>query len=101
MSKHTKEPWKLGAHTDRNLVDHEDLWVVIRTNENGPDRTIIASHGFAQPDICPSYENAERIIACVNACAGIPTEELEKTRDMDSPDRLRRLAGEAAIAARR
>ena len=26
----------------------------------------------------PALENARRIVACVNACAGIPTEELEQ-----------------------
>lgn len=70
-NKHTPEPWRsfnngqgvVGVSTDRSDV----CWT--RIEEGGwldSDRTI---------DI--DYENARRIVACVNACAGCATEVLE------------------------
>lgn len=56
MSEHTKEPW-----------EHEGTLVFI-------GRTV---GGFDLRD-CPAPEaNARRIVACVNACAGMTTEEIE------------------------
>ena len=73
-NKHTPEPWRafnngqgvVGVSTDRSDV----CWT--RIEEGGwldSDRTI---------DI--DYENARRIVACVNACAGIPTELLNDSK---------------------
>jgi hypothetical protein len=63
MSEHTKEPWAI--HNSKNLIailDYEgkhlaELW---------------------QRKEYDSVANARRIVACVNACAGIPTEALEQ-----------------------
>ena len=56
MSGHTKEPWI--AHAD----------------------TISGARGFGVSVTClpNKANNARRIVACVNTCAGIPTDEIEK-----------------------
>ncbi len=57
-TKHTKEPWQLA----------KDGWIEAETE------VMVA--------ICPltgrGKANMNRIIACVNACAGFPTKDLEK-----------------------
>lgn len=69
MSEHTKEPW---SHFNSG-----------RTNAiyDGDRREIVAWMGFDRSDRSKSEHraNARRIVACVNACTGIPTKELEKT----------------------
>jgi hypothetical protein len=52
MMEHTKEPWW-------------NTGVVIKADGNIPAQAT-------------SWEDARRIVACVNACAGIPTEDLER-----------------------
>lgn len=67
MSEHTKEPW---SHFNSG-----------RTNAiyDGGRREIVAWMGFDRSDRSKSEHraNARRIVACVNACAGIPTARLE------------------------
>lgn len=58
--KHTKEPWRIG------LCGSEVLSVPIESNDGFVHIT------EAHPD------DARRIVTCVNACAGIPTHELEQ-----------------------
>lgn len=71
--KHNPEPWD--RQNKGNLYGrgarHE---IVCGTNhENGRTLPTIAR----MPDLSEqSYANAERIVACVNACKGIPTEML-------------------------
>ncbi len=76
-NKHTPEPWRafnngqgvVGVSADRSDV----CWT--RIEKGGwldSDRTIDAD-----------YENARRIVACINACAGIDTELLEIIADND------------------
>lgn len=55
MSEYTKEPW----------CNHG---VIIKANDNIPAQAT-------------SEANASRIVACVNACAGIPTEQLEGIKE--------------------
>lgn len=55
MSEHTKEPWKLGGCSGRMVYDAEGY--------NVADVDLLA--------------NAQRIVACVNACSAIKTEDLE------------------------
>ena len=70
MTDHTPEPWSC-----------EQPWAGFSALR-GPSKELI--FGIAcggpeekQPDaVCDA--NAARIVACVNACAGIPTEQLEK-----------------------
>ena len=68
MSKqlHTQEPWEL--HEARTLAHIRQVgkW--------------IASVPYKTPS---EKEYANRIVACVNACAGIPTEQLENTHDLN------------------
>lgn len=76
-NKHTPEPWRAFNNGEGVVgvgTDHSDVcWT--RIEEGGwlnSDRTIDTD-----------YENARRIVACVNACAGIDTELLEIIEDND------------------
>jgi len=63
MTQHSPEPWKLETG---NVND--DVWVDITSADNA--RVL-----FGYPDDnLPSLDTLKRIAACVNACAGIPTE---------------------------
>ena len=62
---HTPEPWHLDAFGELCGRDGELLCDASHVDEPN-DMT---------PEISPA--NARRIVACVNACAGIPTEALE------------------------
>lgn len=63
MSKHTPEPWAI--HEDAS----GDIFI------SGSYHTYIAEIG--NPDEDGAAADARRIVACVNACAGLPTEQLE------------------------
>lgn len=70
MSKYTPEPWVLFEVGDR--LKHQ--------SPASSDKTSIltvASEGDVQFGAVYNDEDARRIVACVNACAGIPTEILE------------------------
>lgn len=69
MSAHTREPWKLGAPSDAVVVD-----VPPDVNPNDPSILYYGGHLICES---ASDANRRRIVACVNACAGIPTEEME------------------------
>lgn len=76
-NKHTPEPWRAFNNGEGVVgvgTDHSDVcWT--RIEEGGwldSDRTIDTD-----------YENARRIVACINACAGIDTELLEIIEDND------------------
>lgn len=60
--EHTKEPWKVNGDEVGYISDNDDQ-----------------SFGMFCP-VGVIYEpaNARRIVACVNACAGIPSERLEQ-----------------------
>jgi hypothetical protein len=64
MSEHTKEPWFFSEWSDE--------FVPIRTKSG----RIVCDVGYADTDQINIF-NARRIVACVNACAGIPTGMLE------------------------
>jgi len=64
MSEHTKEPWFFSEWSDE--------LVPIRTKSG----RIVCDVGYADTDQINIF-NARRIVACVNACAGIPTGMLE------------------------
>lgn len=60
-SKHTAEPWQY--HRGQLFVnEHEGQLVIGECNTNFPELSVA---------------NARRIVACVNSCAGISTENLE------------------------
>jgi len=67
--EHTPEPWKInrqGICLDGVGIDTEDDSVVE-----------VACSDCTGDDERLSEVNARRIVACVNACRGIPTEALE------------------------
>lgn len=63
MSKHTKEPWRTDAPSGfpGDVMAGKEMIA----------RTTITDQSNAKA-------NARRIVACVNACDGIPTDELER-----------------------
>lgn len=75
MSKHTPEPWKSKGF---NIGMGYDLSVEIV----GPKGRLVAR--FVSPTPPPPNfksepfeDNIRRLLACVNACRGVPTEALE------------------------
>ena len=74
--EHTIEPWKYVGH--RNF--HPDHWVksgftmyaITVPHDNGPWESVFAR----------TEANARRIVACVNACAGLSTEDLEQATEV-------------------
>ena len=89
MSGHTKEPWRVTA--DGFIASSG--FVPIRTPfregafKTGPGRS---DHSDELLDA-----NARRIVACVNACAAIPTEDLEKAAADPIAGMFGRLAGKS------
>jgi hypothetical protein len=67
--KHTPEPWLIGAYNGRYEIvgEPESGEMIVRTIERRKDV------GGLEVELA----NARRIVACVNACAGITSEELE------------------------
>ena len=75
--KHTKEPWRLGRFTGPESYEEAretcgKMDVVVDT-DTGP--YVLAACNINFPD--DAMANAHRIVACVNACAGISTTGLE------------------------
>ena len=72
---YTPEPWKYGSSvsgiTIAGAPEAGGWWTEI-LGLKGPERR------GGKWSIRLSEEDARRIVACVNACKGIPTEELEK-----------------------
>lgn len=61
---HTPEPWRIGTpppNGEQTIGNEKGLMVAVATT----------GHGVS------AEANARRIVACVNACAGIPTDDLE------------------------
>lgn len=82
---HTKEPWKLKVTNDECVIYRPLPFGtgVLRVAEApAPDGFAIAvlvKYGAlsSPPRSCRAEANAARIVTCVNACAGIPTEALQ------------------------
>lgn len=72
MSEHSKEPWMVIENDAPEYGDPEACPLGIQAN----DFQIATLMGDVS-DI-NAESNARRIVACVNACAGIPSEQLEK-----------------------
>lgn len=80
--KHTKEPW--GVVSDLPVYgiysESEDRHIVQTINQNN-----YKTHAKSKENIgIQNFEDAERIVACVNACEGITTEALKKGIVSDS-----------------
>lgn len=76
MKQHTPEPWAWFETEDGAASCVAEGMAVARCNVHDP---------FGQDAI-----NARRIAACVNACAGISTEDLEHTKDQGLIRTIRR-----------
>ena len=74
MSEHTKEPW--GVVSEKWYLNGQPS--IVGQNGAGFAVALMAPWGPAVNDSVDKREaNARRIVACVNACAGIPTEAIE------------------------
>lgn len=70
MSEHTKEPWgTAGTTVVQGLLPLAECTVADRSRS-------------LKPDQLEAERNARRIVACVNACAGIPTDQIQKDIDV-------------------
>lgn len=78
MSGHSPEPWKFSIDADGRV----NIFV-----DDG--RVVTLCHARLRP------EDARRIVACVNACAAIPTEDLEKAAEDPIAGMFGRLAGKS------
>lgn len=65
MSAHTPEPWYVAHHQFIYAADH----LLVGQTACPP--------ALSDSPVATQAINAERIVACVNACAGIPTSVLE------------------------
>lgn len=80
---HSPEPWSIGTpnYSPQEIGFDDQCWIVAK------------GHGFMvartdNPSCLPverNRANAQRIVACVNACADIPTNVLEHNRLVDGP----------------
>ena len=72
MSEHTKEPW-ITVETELDVIE------ITNADRNGLVVPIAkVSTGYVKQVGIEQEANARRIVACVNACEGIPTGVLEK-----------------------
>jgi len=67
--EYTQEPWDFHIHGDREPTD----FLIYQGDWNGTLEMIAMTSDYSVRDDA----NARRIVACVNACAGISTEDLE------------------------
>jgi len=74
--KHTKEPWSCVFEPKG---DHSyDCWLIKSSDDAGfPDEWIVADVAGCLPGDDSGEIHARRIVAAVNAVAGIPTKALE------------------------
>ncbi len=78
MSDHSPEPWEVGALTDDG-ESHECYYIQMPDDDSDAasfDAVAMTSEWCGIEDIDQAKANAERIVACVNAMAGIPTKDL-------------------------
>lgn len=73
MSEHTKEPWRMAEEVFDNDGASES---VIRALDDRAAVAVTLDFGPNNPGMREA--NAKRIVACVNACAGIKTWYLEQ-----------------------
>lgn len=72
MSGHTAEPWCFDKNNSVNGVSHYMVGV------EGTIKAVALTGKVGAGDDEESISNARRIVACVNACAGMTTESLDK-----------------------
>jgi hypothetical protein len=82
VSEHTKEPWRIGVRKNNYKIEgsKEEMEILQRLGKVSFEALSIGMDE-EQIAIIPldesSEANARRIVACVNACAGINTEDLQ------------------------
>ena len=81
-SKHTPEPWEFGYGQTREF----GMCLGIGLN-SAPDWHVVAVVSPADSVNHADEANARRIVACVNACAGVDTDLLEDG-ELDKPTML-------------
>ncbi len=74
MTDHTPEPWLATAVKDKHSDLGPAFWLIDAVPQ--PNQETAVAELCAKPGD-RSEANAKRIVACVNACAGIPTEQLK------------------------
>ena len=67
MTAHTKEPWIVADGSETMIIVDGRICAIATTMGDN------------------AKENARRIVVCVNACVGIPTERLESVKDDATP----------------
>lgn len=82
MNDHTKEPWDIIDLRKDEENPIERISIVKIRNEK-PIIARIQNTVSGNPLTKEDEENARRIVACVNACAGLSTEELEAYKHAD------------------
>ena len=85
--EHTIEPWSF------ELSDDNEGGIYVVAQSHGNKRTIATCHEMEFQEIGSAIANSRRIVACANACAGIPTAELETAGRLSNAEEstLRRL----------
>lgn len=86
-NKHTPEPWAIDPDDRPNM--HWNNHIVSEANPNIAI-CFMAHDGTEQNE--RGEANARRVVACVNACAGIPTEALESGEARSVRDELATIA---------
>jgi hypothetical protein len=72
-TRHSPEPWRsVASPWNESLSGDQDIF-----DTHGLDAAMTVSTGFDGKGNDLAAANARRIVACVNALAGIPTEALE------------------------
>ena len=94
---HTKEPWS--AHFDNTAAGTPFGIIVGGKGKNGL-KDVVICHGpdfRNEPISFKAFKewSARRIVACVNACAAIPIEDLEKAAADPIAGMFGRLAGKS------
>lgn len=83
--RHTPEPWRLRP-APADCIDVVPPGALERPSSGSIARVKAGSGGI------PVQANAERIVACVNACAGIPTIGLQRIEALEPYLRLLKLS---------
>jgi len=97
MSEHTREPWSYSDRNWRGEKDPHSFYIVGDTREGGPDdqedepptvsTAVAVVPGNPTAGDIPE-KTARRIVACVNAFAGVPTERVEQVGVAELRDAL-------------
>lgn len=78
MSEHTPEPWFLGKKVDQVTIGgHRHEVYPIEDEEFGVAACILPFVDISEKTRRMVQANARRIVACVNACQGLKTEDIE------------------------